>query len=111
MSYLVALALTLAIELPIYLALLRLSLKVPPGRALFLALAGNLLTHPLVWFVTPIVPSHVVDYDLALTAAEVLAMITEALVLRMGIRQRFSRLLIVSFAANAASLLVGSAFM
>jgi hypothetical protein len=111
MSYLVALGLTLAIELPIYVALLRFGLKAAPGRALALALASNLLTHPLVWFVTPAIPGEISGFELALTVAEVLAMIAEALVLRMGIRQRFSRLLIVSFVANAASLIVGSAFM
>jgi hypothetical protein len=111
MSYLAALGLTLAIELPIYLALTRFWLKAPSGRVLTLALTGNLVTHPLVWFVTPIAPSNLVDFDLALTVAEVLAMIAEALVLSIGIRQRFSRLLIVSFFANAASLMVGSAFM
>jgi hypothetical protein len=111
MSYVVALALTLTIEIPITVGILRFWLRVPPRQSLLPAIAGNLVTHPMVWFITPIIPAAAIAPDLTLTIAEVLAMMVEAIIMRARVPRSFSALLIVSFLANAASLLVGSAII
>jgi hypothetical protein len=111
MSYLIALTLTLAIELPITVGLLRFWLRASFREAVLLTIAGNLITHPIVWFIAPVVPPQMVSPDLALTLMEVLAMIIEALVLRTRIERRFSSLLIITFISNSASLLVGTALI
>jgi len=111
MSYLIALTLTLAIELPITVGLLRFWLRASLRDAVLLTIAGNLITHPFVWFIPPVVPPQTVSPDLALTLAEVLAMIVEALVLRTRIERRFSSLLIITFISNLVSLLIGTALI
>ncbi|MGH3095411.1 MAG: hypothetical protein ACRDMV_05350 [Streptosporangiales bacterium] len=48
-GYLDAFALTCAVELPVYCALLMLLARVPAYAAVGLGLAVNVVTHPLLW--------------------------------------------------------------
>jgi len=49
--YLLALALTLAVEVPVYAVALRAAHLLPLGRAVVVAVGINLATHPVVWLV------------------------------------------------------------
>jgi hypothetical protein len=84
---------TETIEIPIYAFALR-------GR-LGVAFGASAITHPIVWFVIPVlVPS----YMMMVVVAETFAVLAEALWLR---RWGLSRALEWSFAANMASFGLG----
>ena len=50
LRYLGALALTLAVEVPLYTLALRYAWGLPTGRAVRLAAGVNLATHPVLWW-------------------------------------------------------------
>ncbi|MBL8612234.1 MAG: hypothetical protein JNL38_33135 [Myxococcales bacterium] len=94
-----AFAFTQAIEIPIYLVLVR-------GRARALrAFGASAITHPILWWVIPpLWPSSYLAY---VVFGESFVVVTEAVFLRVtGHRERWWSLrspLLLSFAANAAS--------
>jgi hypothetical protein len=105
MSFLAALLVTLAVEVPLYVAALVALRLARPGRAALLAVGVNLLTHPVLWwYLEPRpTPGRVV-------AAEVLVWAAEAGLLWLALGRRPSRLAVlavVSAGANAASILAG----
>lgn len=98
-EWLVAFALTQAVEVPIYAGL-----AIPGRRRIAKALVPSALTHPVVWFV--LAPAWTGSWAAMVGVAETFAVVAEALVLRaLGAR----RPLAWSLAANAASLAVGMA--
>jgi hypothetical protein len=99
-----AFAVTLAVEAPIAVWLLR---DVDPSRLrrLGAALAGNLATHPAVWFILPALGlPHAPMTAIEETWAVVIEMAVYALVFPS---LRWSRALGVSALANGASFAVG----
>jgi hypothetical protein len=103
MPYGYALALTLAVEVPVYAVCLRAAGLLSLPRAAGLAVLVNLLTHPIVW------------YGLSrggpawFGPAEIGAVLVEAAVCRAVIRRDTPLLLLVSLVANTASILAGLA--
>jgi hypothetical protein len=106
-SFLVALLLTLPLEL---LVALRFARRLPARRRVWLAvLLANLLSLPLVWFLFP----RLVPPLLAVILGEVFAVVFEAGVIHLLSRRALSlaRSLALSGLANAASLFVGGALL
>ena len=92
-AWLIAFGLTQVLEVPVYT-------RVTTVKTAFLASA---LTHPVVWFVFPLLP---LPYGVMVFAAEVFAVVVEALWLRWN---GVPRALLWSFLANAFSASVGLA--
>jgi hypothetical protein len=93
---------TQIIEAPIY----RRALGVSWGRAL----APTAITHPIVWFVFPLLRRVGVDYVSMVILAELFAWLVEAAFLaKTQPRVPMKKALLVSLAANAASVLLGLA--
>jgi len=101
-DWLLAFGLTHAVEVPIYLALLRL----PWGRRLGAAFGTTTLTHPCVWFVLPGLFVPWLGYWGYVVVAESFAVLVEAL-LCCGLGTTLPRAFTASFVANAASLGAG----
>lgn len=80
-----AFALTVLVEAPVYLALLRRAFGAP--GALALALLVNAATHPVVWFVIP----HTRPWWRGFAAAELFAWLAEAAVLALAARATAAR--------------------
>jgi hypothetical protein len=101
-DWLWAFGLTEAVEVPIYLALLRL----PWPRRLGAAFGTSALTHPCVWFVLPGLLVPLISYWGYLAVAESFAILLEALVCR-SLGAPWPRAFTASLVANAASCCVG----
>jgi hypothetical protein len=98
-----ALLLTLAVEVPLYVAAL-VGLRLAPWwRALLLSTVANLLTHPVLWWALGDRPSLP-----AVAVAEVAVWLAEAGLLWLAIRRDPWVLLVVAAGANAASILTGA---
>jgi hypothetical protein len=94
-AWLVAFAFTQAFEVPLYLR------ATDSWRIAFLASA---LTHPIVWFIFPLLMNHGVAYWPMVGAAEVFAVVAEAWWLFVN---GVPRALLWSFLANSASAVGG----
>jgi hypothetical protein len=103
-SFPTALLLTLAVEVALYAAALVALRLARPLRAALLAVAVNVVTHPLLWLLLAPRPTLA-----AVVAAEVAVWAAEALLLWLALRRRPSLAVlgIVSAGANAASILAG----
>lgn len=98
-----AFALTLAVEVPLVIALTKGTAPLPQRVAL--AVIANLASHPLVWFVFPELG---LDYHAWLVLAEAWAVLVETFVYMtqvpaLGLR----RAALISLAANATSVAAG----
>jgi hypothetical protein len=107
-AWLVAFALTVAIEAPVVLALTRGSTLGAPRRLAFVVFA-QLVTHPLVWFVFPAIPG--LRGTTALALSEAWAWLAESAFYALTLDVRPTRALAISALANGASLLVGAALI
>jgi hypothetical protein len=104
-AWLRAFLLTALIEVPIVLALTREN-PTPPRRRLALALFAQLVTHPLVWYVFPILPGLPRAYTL--TLSELWAWLGEALFYTVALAPlRPVRAIGVAGVANATSFGLG----
>lgn len=102
-SWLVAFALTQAVELPIFVFGLR---RWPLWKRVAVGFAASAATHPWVWFVLPPYLRPSLGYWGYVALVECLVIVAEALFLAgMGISRR--RAFGWSAAANVASALVG----
>ena len=109
LAYGIALALTLAVELPVVTAALVRWYRLPLARALLLNLVANLLTHPVVWFaLAPTLRPLLGDMAFTLSA-EGTAWLVEAALFYLVVRRDVLGLLLLSLVANLASYLVGVA--
>ena len=106
-SWLLAFVLTCALELPVVLLAMR-GREPQPKRVLGVALVGQLLTHPLVWFAFPALP--LLGQEERFWLSELFAWLAEA-ALYAGLLAGVSpwRGLGVSGVANAISLAAGLA--
>jgi hypothetical protein len=101
-SWAVAFALTHAIEVPIYLALLRLGWT----KRVCLAFGTSALTHPYVWFVWPALLVSPLGYWGYVAFAETFAVLVEAgMCVCFGVPLR--RALTAALAANLSSFGLG----
>jgi hypothetical protein len=106
LRYAAALALTLAVEVPVYAVMLVTGWRVPWRRAVALAVAANLATHPpLWWLLLPLTANP--SYGWILLGAEAAVCLAEWLLLVVSLRRRDPLLLAPSVAANATSVLAG----
>jgi hypothetical protein len=106
LRYLVALGLTLAVEVPLVVFALRYGCRVPAGRAARLATAVNLATHPVLWWSLALGPAGPA-YPLVLTGAESAACAVEWALLRWRVGHDGPFLAVVAVGANAASVAAG----
>ncbi|MCM2423670.1 hypothetical protein [Streptomyces sp. RKAG293] len=105
MPYLFALALTLLVEVPVYVAALTVPARVRPARAGAAALMVNCVTHPPLWWFLAHVPAA--DYWAYFAAAEAAVCVVEALLLRRLLRLTGPVPYAASVTANAASVIAG----
>jgi hypothetical protein len=111
-AYLGAFALTLAVEVPIYIVALTAGAGVRPSRAAVAAFGVNVITHPALWWSLRAWTAGPA-YPWILPGAEVAVCVVEWLLLvwwtRTPERTRADLLLLAaaSVAANAASTLAG----
>ena len=102
----VALALTLAIEVPIYIGLLWRVGNVRVRRGAFVALVVNLVSHPLAFVVVHPMLRHATGVTASLVVVELAVMAGEAWAAARLTRQPPAAL-VAAAAANAASLTIG----
>jgi hypothetical protein len=102
MSYGAALALTVAVDVPLYVAGLLALRLAAPARALLVALGVNLLTHPVLWLVLADGASPT-----GVLIAEACVCVVEALVIRAVVGRGAPLALLLAIGANAASFAVG----
>jgi hypothetical protein len=101
LAYPLALALTLAVEVPVYAFSLRQARVLSFRRAAALGVLVNLLTHPALWYgLSWAGPAWLVP-------AEAAVVLAEALALWLILRRDPALLLLVSLFANTASALAG----
>ena len=105
--WLVALALTLVIELPVYAFLCRKDTTIQ--KSLAAGALGTLITHPLLWFLWQPTMKALFHNTAAVTpAGEFLVVIIEAAVLKIVVRTlHFRTALSISLIANATSYGIG----
>ncbi|HEU0029719.1 MAG TPA: hypothetical protein VFQ53_03730 [Kofleriaceae bacterium] len=98
--WLYAFAWTLALELPVYVVVLRRSFTAwwPPCA---LALAVNLVTHPLLWFAFP----QLSPWPLHLVVSEACVIAVEAAIVAVFVPWR--RAVVAAVLANVISTLIG----
>lgn len=112
MPYVLALVITLAVEVPIYLAAFHYLRGVGSGhdgrilpgwRGLVAALAVNLATHPALWLVLSARPTWF------LMAEAVVCLVEGGLLWLLARRRDLGLLLVTAVVANTASVLAGAA--
>jgi hypothetical protein len=98
--YLLALALTMLVEVPVYV------LAVPANRwrVAAVAVVANLLTHPPLWWV---LAGSGPAQPLTFAVAEAVVCLVEGALLVLALRLSWTVALAAAVAANAASVLVG----
>ncbi len=107
LRYLVAFALTLAVEVPLYTLWLWSALSVPAGRAAGLAVLVNVVTHPLLWWSLALWSVGRSAYPFVLGGAEIVACVVEWALLRWRLRGGGAMLAFIVVGVNAASLAAG----
>lgn len=112
MSYGTALALTLAIECPLYMLALWRYADCRPASGAVRGVAVNLVSHPLAIGLTLPLLGLVIGYWWAVIVIEVGVFLLEAALLRLSTRDvEFDRLGRIALACNVASLSVGLALV
>jgi hypothetical protein len=100
--YPLALVITLAVEVAIYLVVLRAARLLPGWRGLLAAVGVNLATHPVLWLILTAHPGWFIP-------AEACVCLVEAgLLWLLAGRRGAGLLLVTAVAANTASILAGA---
>lgn len=108
MSYPPALALTLVVEVPVYVAALTAAAAPDVRRTAVVAVLANLVTHPLLWwFLGRAAGLPGPGYWPVFAAAESAVCLVEGALVARLLRLRGALPYAVSAAANAASVLAG----
>lgn len=108
MSYPPALALTLAVEVPVYVAALTATAAPGVRRAAGAAVLVNVVTHPLLWwFLGRAAELPAATYRPVFAAAESAVCLVEGALVARLLRLRGAVPYAASVAANAASVLAG----
>ncbi len=95
-------ALTLGVELPLLLLLVR---DVPRPRALLAGVAATGIAHPLLWFAWQ---PRFSDWDVGVITGELAVVALESVVLKRGLPTGWPRAVGLAALLNGASFLVGS---
>jgi hypothetical protein len=107
-NWFTAFTLTLLVELPVYVLLLRRWCR--PARAAALGLVANLVTHPALWFTLKMLAADRWQWAALFVGAELLVWLLEWCVLLVGLRGRRAtagELAAVAGVANLSSALLG----
>ncbi len=112
LEFLKALGLTLALEVPVLVLLIRKefkipSLKIPSAKLLFIGLIASTSTIPYLWFV---LPHFIQDYNLYLLVGEVSVTLLEAVLYYCFLNLNVKRALSLSLLCNGISFLFGLLF-
>jgi hypothetical protein len=111
-EYATALAVTVAIECPLYALALARCAKCRPAAGALRGLAVNLISHPLAIALTLPALGALIGYWSAVIAIEVGVFALEAALLHLSLRHVPSDVLgLISLACNVASLSVGLALL
>jgi hypothetical protein len=103
----VALALTVAVETPVVLAIARRAADPPPWLAILLACVGcNLVSHPLLWAAAEALEGTW-PYGLRVAVLEVGVVLLETVAYRVVAGLAWRRAFAASLAANVASVALG----
>lgn len=106
-KFLFSLLLTLAVEIPTAIVLVRFFYKqkeIKISRIIFAGLVASALTLPYFWFVLPFYISSRSTY---IFFGESIIVLVEALMYYQCLQLKFSRAFVVSLIANIASILLG----
>jgi hypothetical protein len=98
--YPLALALTLVVEVPVFVVVFQFAGLLPGWRAWTGAVGVNLVTHPVVWLLLSARPGWFVPAELGAAAVE-------ALLLWAWTRRDLALLALTAVVANTASVLAG----
>jgi hypothetical protein len=104
--FLIALLLTLLIEVPLLFILVKYAYKlegIASSKILFVGTLASSLTLPYVWFVVP----PYIHSKYYIHVAELFAVIVEAVIYDRLLETRIGVSLVLSFVTNAASFLTG----
>jgi hypothetical protein len=110
-SYIEALAITLALEVPAYAVGLAGALGSRPRTASIAGVVVNLLSHPLGFLVIAPLTAPVLGPTGSLAIVELFAWTGEAVLLWVWIRRAPTAIAMVSLLANSLSLLAGLALI
>ncbi len=106
-TYAVALALTVSIEVPLYLALAAFQGRRIESTDVRAAVVVNLVSHPLLWFALYPLGSFAVGEAAGLLLAESVVVVGEAAGIRWLVGEDWADVLPRATVANGASLLAG----
>ena len=103
-KFLVSLILTLLIEVPIVLILVRFfSPKIKTYKAILTSILATALTLPYLWFIFPVY----IEYPFYIIIGEMIVFFTESLIYWQMLPISLKKALLISFIANLISLSVG----
>ncbi len=110
-DYLLAAALTLVVEVPVYALALRALLRVRVRSGAIAGVVVNGITHPLGFLAVMPALAPAIGSSAALAAVEVSACVIEAAILWTWLRRDPLLLAAISFVANSLSLSAGLALL
>jgi len=106
-KFLFSLLLTLIVEIPIAVFLVRYLYKykeIKTSKIVFVGLIASTLTLPYFWF---ILPAYIVSRSLYIFIGEILIIFIEATIYSQFFELKLSKAFIVSLVANIASIFLG----
>ena len=110
-AWLSAFVVTCLVETPYYVGFAMGFRRLVWHRAIVASFALQMMTHPVLWLVWPFVEpdayGNPVSYGVLVVIAETLVVLAEGTLLGLMWRGAWGRAYLASFAANAASTLVG----
>jgi hypothetical protein len=106
-AYLTALALTLLIEVPVYVSVLRHGLNVSAQPGLAAGAAVNLISHPVAFLIVMPALDRPLGFFPALVVIEAGVWVLESLLLWLWLRRDLDLVSLAALLANVASLAVG----
>jgi hypothetical protein len=109
-DFLISLLITLAIEIPVAIVIIRFLYKHKDIRIpaiVFTGLLATSLTLPYLWFILPI---YNFNKNVYVILGEILVMIVEAIIYKQLLKIKWSEAIITSLLANLSSVTLGRLF-
>ncbi|MCX6719071.1 MAG: hypothetical protein NTZ38_01705, partial [Candidatus Taylorbacteria bacterium] len=109
-EFLISLLITLAIEIPVAIVIVRYLYKHKDIKIVAIVFAGLLasgLTLPYLWFILPI---YIFNKNTYVILGEVLVMIIEAIIYKQLLKIKWSEAVVTSLLANLSSVTLGRLF-
>lgn len=110
-QFLISLLLTLIIEIPVALLLIKYLYKkteIKISKIIFAGVVANMLTLPYFWFIAP---AFISDRNTYIIIGELSVIIAEAIIYNQLLKLKLSESLVVSLIANISSMLLGLLFI